>query len=315
MDLPALDDNAMAVIVEHLPLRDVGNVFIACRAWRDSLEGRDQLWLAILDTLEARWRAGGARAPAAAAAGGAADGGGRRAPTPERQSKRRRQSGKQRLASAIRARVMRSLELSTVVTHLLRSDRLTVGRLRKEIRSRSPINIDVKDFSGFSILHLVYAFAPSRWLALAQELLKNHSANVNTSDLDGMTPLMVASANGATKGVKLLLEYNAVDGLGWVGAHPEGFKKGAAGSGMSAEVWAAHPMSKRYNGKHTAQKWAELYQHAACQKLLIKAAGAAGAEPHGDQNEDDEDQQEHEEEQGGGAADEREPQGEKDEHE
>ena len=156
MDLPALDDNAMAAIVEHLPLRDVGNVFLTCKAWRDDLEGRDQLWLAILDTLEGRWAApapaagtGAATAGAAsagAAGGGGGGGGGRRAPTPERQSQRRRQSGKQRLAGAVRARLMRSLELSTIITHLLKSDNLTVGRLRKEIRARAPINIDGAGF-------------------------------------------------------------------------------------------------------------------------------------------------------------------------
>ena len=107
--------------------------------------------------------------------------------------------------------------------------------------------------------------------------------------------MTTASANGATKGVKLLLEYGAAASLEWVGAHPEGFRKGAAGSGMSAEVWAAHPMSKRYTGKHTALQWAELYQHAACQKLLIKAAGEA-AEGEGDGGDGQQDEHQEEEE-------------------
>ena len=34
-------------------------------------------------------------------------------------------------------------------------------------------------------------------VALAQELLKNHAAAANTSDLDGMTPLMVGQITSA----------------------------------------------------------------------------------------------------------------------
>jgi hypothetical protein len=261
MDLPALDDNAMVVILEHLPLRQLPDVLCTCQAWRRSLEARDSVWLSVLEALEARWM--GVALPTRSA----------RAPPPPRQSKRMRQSGKQRLAGAVRARTMRSIELSTIITYLLRRDELTVPRLRKEIRTRAPVCIGVRDFSGFSPLHLIYAFAPSRWLGLAQELLRNHGADPSTADLDGMTPLMVACANGATKGVKLLLEHGAAATLHWEGAHPEGFKR-TPQSGMSAEEWAAHPMSARYPGKHTALRWAQLYRHKHCERLVRDAQTA-----------------------------------------
>eukprot|EP01043_Picozoa_sp_COSAG02_P129707 COSAG02_NODE_67310_length_253_cov_0.675325_1_plen_84_part_11 len=83
-----------------------------------------------------------------------------------------------------------------MVTFLLRKDLLTVARLRKEIKSRVPVDLNFQDFSGFSILNLVYAFAPSRWFALATELVKTQGASPCTADLDGMTPLMTAAANG-----------------------------------------------------------------------------------------------------------------------
>ncbi len=115
---------------------------------------------------------------------------------------------------------MRSVELSTLATYLLRKDLLTVARLRKEIKARAPVKIDVRDLSGFSVLHLIFSNAPTRWLALASELLKNHGASPNTADLDGMTPLMVAAANGATKGVELLLKHGAGASLSWTGSFP-----------------------------------------------------------------------------------------------
>jgi ankyrin repeat protein len=57
-------------------------------------------------------------------------------------------------------------------------------------------------------------------------------ADPNLADLDGMTPLMVAAANGNMKGVKLLLQNGAERGLARTGSHPEGWLRGS-GSGVS----------------------------------------------------------------------------------
>ena len=291
MDLVELDDNVLERIMTQLPWADIGSLFAVNKAWQRSLDSRDAMWLALLDQLEEHWahRPGGAefRACVAPAARGAccADSSAsnknhtpvRQAHPPRRQSKRLKQSGRQKLAAAVQARKFRSGELSTMVTFLLRQDILTVARLRKEIRSRMPVNLDFQDFSGFSILNLVYAFAPSRWFALATELVKNQGASPCTADLDGMTPLMTAAANGNQRGVQLLLEHGAAATLSWAGAHPEGWKR-VPKSGISNEEWARHPASSRFPGRHTAMQWAELYGHQACVKLLAGAMDKHGIE-------------------------------------
>jgi hypothetical protein len=162
MDLPALDNNMLGLIIHFLPWPAVGSLLTVNSAWRQSLESRDDLWLALQDTLEANWAVGPGGAAFQAKDGAAAAPSPRlkktgRAPPPPRQSKRVKQSGRQKLAATVRARKWRSGELSTIVTFLLRKDALTVARLRKEIKTRMPVNLDFQDFSGFSLLNLVYA--------------------------------------------------------------------------------------------------------------------------------------------------------------
>ena len=49
---------------------------------------------------------------------------------------------------------------------------LSVADLRKQVRKWAPLDIDVREHTGNSLLNLVFCFGPLNWLVLARELLQ-----------------------------------------------------------------------------------------------------------------------------------------------
>jgi ankyrin repeat protein len=162
----------------------------------------------------------------------------------------------------------RSLELHTYVMWALKKRKLTPIILRKLILSYSPVNIDVRDASGFTMLFLVISHSPDSHMALAKELLVKHGANPNIGDIDGMTPLMSAAANGCTPMVKLLLANKAATGLHLKGLHREGWQPLL---GEDRESWKVSKMSQRFGSALTALEWATSYGQDHVVRLLAKS--------------------------------------------
>ena len=173
-----LDDDCL---IRVFSLLEASALATACCVWV-ALSNRDCMWLGLL---------------------------GPSAGTGQRRSKRLKQTGKQAYLHARAAEISRSAELSTIVMWSLRNSRLSLKELRKQINKHEPININWRDASGFTILLMIMSHAPSTVLSLARELLHRHDADPLIGDLDGMTPLMTASACGCLPMVKLLLASGA----------------------------------------------------------------------------------------------------------
>lgn len=263
MDLLALDDNLMVNILEnHAPGGDLwaSLAAICCvsRSWRSSLDSRDALW----DMLRKQIEGTGSSVPALAASS-----------STKRRSKRTRMSGKQAFIRAVYARARRSDELVILLNSQLHGRTLTAAGMRKAIKERQPIDINRTDLSGFTVLHLVLAYATKRWFTLAKELLGSHGASANVCDLDGMTPLMVAAANGNSKALKLLIEHGAAANGGLLrrGAHAEGWRRIPA-LVSAADFTRNHPMARRFSGRYNVRQWAYLYGQRDAIALLDEAA-------------------------------------------
>ena len=134
--------------------------------------------------------------------------------------------------STLRAIDGRSQFLISSAIELLRRGTLTLAWLRRMLREQAPVDVDVRDGSGFTLLNLVTAFGHFRGQdkVLSELLGPPHHANPTLGDLDGMAPLMNAAACGDVRKVRLLLDrgarhYAANGGaaLHARGSHPEGW--------------------------------------------------------------------------------------------
>ena len=250
LQLSALDDNLISNILEHcaggceaVRLSTLAAICCVSQSWRQTFDARDALWDLMRRQLE-----GNSVLPARAASS-----------PPARRSKRTKSTGKQAFVRAVAARAQRSDALVILLSTQLQRGSLTAAKMRKAIEERQPININRPDLSGFTVMHLSLAYAPRHWFALVKELLQNYHACADVCDLDGMTPLMVAAANGNVRALKLLIEHDAAANGGLLrrGKHAEGWRRTPA---ISAEDFGvANPMARRFGGEHTARQWAHLY--------------------------------------------------------